>query len=106
MTLTAPDFSHLTVIQFAVILLVLAAADWVTGVLGAIRAKAFSVQLVLQVLRTHVLLRVAPIAALFALGQIGSVLAVVAIADAALGVYFVETVLSMESNLSAPATTA
>lgn len=95
MTLSSVDFTHLSVYQFIVILMVAALADWAVGTLTAIAKAKFDWALVLGVLESHVLKRVIPIAGLFWLGQSGGILPLVAVADGALALYFVETANSL-----------
>lgn len=99
MTISAPDFGQLTAVQFAIIALAVAAVDWVSGVLGALRTMRFSVSEVLTVLESHVVMRVLPIAGLFLMGQVGGVDALTKAADGALALYFLETAGSVQSNL-------
>lgn len=94
------DFSHFTLAQFTIVLIVAAVADWIVGTLSAIVTSRFSWALVMQVLRTHVLERVIPIALLFALGQSADQIAIVALADAALAGYYLETADSLLGGTS------
>lgn len=103
MTLTLPDFSALTAVQFVGILLVVAAVDFVTGVYGAlVQTHTFTWQQLPAILETHGVFRVVPIGGLFAVGVLGNVPAMCGIADAFLAAYTVETLQSAYSNLQAP----
>lgn len=106
MQIAVPDFTHLSAVQFATILIAIAAFDWLSGVLGALAVHHdFSWPLVLQVISTHGKF-VAGIGAAFAIGQAAGSVAIVALADGALAIYFVQTFQSALSNVtsSTPAT--
>jgi len=102
-TIAVPDFSALTPIQFAVILLIVAAVDFLSGVIGALFAThTFSWDALLNVLQSHGVFRILPIGALFAIGVVGAIPLLCYAADGFLALYVVETIQSAISNLSAP----
>ena len=102
--MTVPDFTALTAAQFAVILTAIALLDFATGVIGALAGHAFSWDAVLQFLYTHMVLKAAPIALIFLVGQVAAIAVVCWAADGLLAAYFVQTAMSAYSNLSpAPA---
>lgn len=103
MTIALPDFASLTAVQFVVILTVVALIDFVTGVLGALRDKTFSWQILPQIAETHGVARILPIGGLFAVGTIGAIPALCFAAAGLLAAYFVETIQSALTNLSKPA---
>ena len=103
MTLAVPDFSALTLAQFAAIMVIVALLDFVTGVFAAIRAGTFNVDALPVIAQSHGLERIIPIAAVFAVGQIGAMPPICFIADGLLAFYFAETVNSVIGNLSAKA---
>lgn len=100
MTITIPDFSSLTPIQFVGILMVVAFVDWVTGVYGAWRTGVFSANAVLNVLFTHGVQIILPIGATFAMGVIGNIQAMSIGADGALAIYAAQTIMSAYGNLT------
>lgn len=101
------DLSALTLQQFAILLLAVAAVDFATGVYSALHSGSFSWAAVADVLETHVLKRVIPILAPVALslslpaGQTHDVLWSTALAATAL--YLTETISSITDNLKTPA---
>lgn len=102
--MTLPDFSHLSAIQFSIVLIAVAAFDFATGVVGAIGVtKTFTWAQVLNILESHGLKRVLPLALLFAVGQAASSPPLVALADGALAVYVYETLISAVGNLTGAA---
>ena len=103
MTISIPDFSAFTPIQFASVLLIVAVVDLVTGVFGALRAGTFSFQQLPTILESHGVNRIIPIGGLFAIGVLGATPALCFAADAALAAYVVETVQSAWANVQAPA---
>jgi hypothetical protein len=98
-TIDIPDFTHLTSVQFFVILIVVALLDWVTGIIGALRSKTFDLSLVLDVLQSHGIAKVLPIGALFAVGDFAAIPALTLLADGMLALYFVQTIQSAYTNL-------
>lgn len=106
MTVTVPDFTNLTAAQFFVILVVVAAIDFLTGIGAAIlKTHTFDWAAVLNVLYTHGVQKVLPIAALFAAGTVSNDPSLCFAADGFLALYFVQTLQSSYQNLttSAPA---
>ncbi len=99
--MTVPDLSALTPIQFVGVLVIVALFDFVTGIYGAIHGQAFDPNKVLDILFTHGVQRIAPIAALFAMGYVAASQPFVLLADAALGAYIAETVISVAGNIGA-----
>lgn len=98
-----PDFTHLSAIQFGVILIAVAAFDFATGIVGALGVShTFTLARVLDILETHGLRRVLPLALLFAVGQVAASQPLVALADGGLAVYVAETLQSALSNLTSP----
>ena len=100
------DLSNLTQLQLLAVLLVTAAIDTLSGIFGAIGNHTFSLSVVADFLESHVLKRVFPILGLGFLGQtLGSGQSGAAIwASALLGLaaYVAETIVSVQSNLTAP----
>lgn len=99
------DLNHLTLSQLLVGLLLLTAADFVSGVGSAIAHHTFTVDEVAQFISTHVLGRVIPLAFLAAVGlgipQLGveGIPAVFAIFLAGGAAYVAETVSSIAQNV-------
>lgn len=100
MTVSIPDFSNLSAVQFAVILGAVAAFDWVTGIVGAVAAHAFDYAKVLDFLETHGLKRVATIGVVYLVGEVADLPGLRLAADGLLALYVGETVLSSAANLT------
>jgi small basic protein len=102
------DLTALTVFQLACVLVVVAAIDTLSGIVGAIQAKTFTVSVLADYLESHVLKRVFPILGLAFIGQTlggpnGAGAAIWATALLSLAAYIAETVASVSGNLSPPA---
>lgn len=96
-----PDFSHLSAVQFGVILVAVGLFDFVTGLVGAIGiSHTFRLDLLLRVLYTHGVQRVLPLAVLFAVGQEAASAPLILLADLGLAGYVAETVGSAVTNLN------
>lgn len=103
------DLTHLTIAQLVIVLVVVAAVDTASGILGSISAGSFSVAYVATFLESHVLKRIAPIIGLaiisFSLGDPAGA-AVFATALAGLVAYVTETIASVAGNLPGSRTAA
>lgn len=98
------DLTTLTPVQFAAVLVIVAAVDFVSGVFGALRAGNFQWSMLVDIVESHGLNRIIPIGALFAVGVVGNVSALCFAADGLLAAYVVETIVSVNGNLNpAPA---
>jgi hypothetical protein len=100
------DLSNITLYQLLLVTLAVAALDTLSGIFGAIQHGTFTLDLVAEYLKSHVLERVFPIIGLALLSQTipGAGASIWAIALVGLGTYIAETVASVSSNITpAPA---
>lgn len=99
------DLTHLSLLQLLIVLLITAAVDTLTGIVGAVMSHTFTVDLVATYLETHVLKRVFPILGVGFLAQSlggpeGAGAVIWAGALLSLGAYVAETVASVQTNLA------
>jgi NAD/NADP transhydrogenase beta subunit len=104
-TVTVPDFSALQPVQFLIILVIVALVDFATAVLGAIRDKTFAWDQLVVIAQSHGVNRILPIGGLFAVGVVSATASLCYLADALLAAYVVETLISVNGNISRPAPT-
>ena len=106
------DLSQITLLQLLIITAAVAVVDTLSGIVGAVSAHTFSIDVVAQFLQTHVLQLIFPIVGLAFLSQtLGSGTgapgaAVWALAIGGLAAYIAETVASISSNLGPQAPAA
>lgn len=96
-----PDFANLPIQSVLALALAIAALDVVTSVIAALIRGTFDSHLLLEYVRTHVLLRAFPILALAVIGHGAESIGIPAIpaaglaATASLGLYVIETLGSL-----------
>lgn len=95
----SPQFTS-AVIDAVTVLSAIAVADFVIAVAAAIRDGRFSLALVGNWVQTHLLGRVLPIAALYALGQDNQALWAIAVGAGA--TYAAQTLASIRASLGVP----
>jgi hypothetical protein len=101
-----PDLSNLTTAQFAAVLFIVALADVITGVVGALRGHTFTLDSLLDFLYTHGVQKILPMAGLFAVGQVAAVPVLCYAAAASLAVYVVTTFAAAWDNVRPTAAAA
>jgi hypothetical protein len=106
MTIDPNDFTGLTIVGLTSLTILLAALDTAGSVVAAIIGKRFDSALLLEYLRSHVLLRVFPILALAVLGHGVEQLGVPAVpaadlaAKLSLAAYAIETFASLRGSFT------
>jgi len=104
--MTIPDFANLPITALATYLVLIAAADTLAAIVLSVVHGNFSATYVADYLRTHVLLRVFPIAALGILGHgikslgVPEIPAVSLFATGGLAAYLVETIGSIRDSFT------
>lgn len=105
-----PDLTNLTLRGLISLLVILAATDVAINSVLAIIRSTFSIAAGLDYLRTHVLLRVFPIAALALVGHgiaaldVPAILAASLAAQASLALYAIETLASLRDGFTGDST--